>query len=377
MPFRELSNQEIQHLLTLLREIIPLQDVKGLLHRIVRATCQVSEADSTLIIQWNGGESWEILVQYPQEEGITYDPQVVKACFAQKEICSRRQGSSSVSCLAVPLIMPKSERMEGVLYIGWSKEREIPSTAKTTLIQAFTNLAAIAIENSELFEKVIIDDLTGVASRNFFLNRLEEEFARSRRTGAPLSLLLMDVDHFKEINDLYGHPTGDAVLQQFAQVLKQQLRPYDLIGRLGGDEFGVLLPDTDLPSLYKVAERFQTILREQSWPEKLQITASVGGTTYPIIAAQSVHELYNQVDEALYQAKFSGKAQAIIQGRKTPIYGVALGKEYYEQGLEQILRKLKLLLTPPSQELKEEAVQEKVKTIMALLQSFLVSSSFR
>jgi diguanylate cyclase (GGDEF)-like protein len=157
------------------------------------------------------------------------------------------------------------------------------------------------------------DHLTQVANRRHLLDRLSQELSRIRRLGQPLSLAILDVDHFKHVNDTYGHLCGDQVLVQLAGVLKASLRTYDLVGRYGGEEFCLILPNTDLQDALALVERLRCQIAETQFEHgrlKLGITISAGVT-----CSQGQPEdfradtLLSQADEALYRAKTSGRNQ--------------------------------------------------------------------
>ena len=170
--------------------------------------------------------------------------------------------------------------------------------------------SALEEARERLEQLVLLDALTGVANRRCFDQSLKQEWNRARRTGQPLSLLLIDVDHFKKLNDSHGHVAGDQSLIQLAQVLKSALgRPGDLLARYGGEEFAALLPDTGTAGAHKVAVNLQEALRKTppiaGIPQ--QVTVSIGRSTSdgdPAIAQQS---LVLSADRALYLAKQNGR----------------------------------------------------------------------
>lgn len=157
------------------------------------------------------------------------------------------------------------------------------------------------------------DGLTDLLNRRAFDESLEAEIRRSARTGTPLSLLMIDVDHFKAFNDHYGHPAGDACLRQVAELLRASLkRPADLAARYGGEEFAAILPDTDEDGAYLVAEAFRRAVAQarltHERSEKGIVTASVGVATYmPDNLDRNALELAKVADDALYSAKAAGR----------------------------------------------------------------------
>jgi diguanylate cyclase (GGDEF)-like protein len=172
--------------------------------------------------------------------------------------------------------------------------------------------ALIALENARLHGQVqrqaVTDELTGLANRRRFLAQLEAEVTRSRRNGSPLGIILADLDDFKRVNDTYGHDVGDEALRSFAAILEGTVRDVDLPVRLGGEEFAVLVPDTDLEGAALLAERIRQEL-EASRPHpsgaQYQLTASFGVSCFP--SAATAEDLLTDADRRLYEAKHRGK----------------------------------------------------------------------
>jgi diguanylate cyclase (GGDEF)-like protein len=156
------------------------------------------------------------------------------------------------------------------------------------------------------------DALTGCASRRFFMEHAEEELLRVRRYGGELSMLMLDLDHFKNINDRYGHVVGDAALKRFVEVCQSLLRDVDVLGRLGGEEFAIMLPQTASEQALTVAERVCQAVAAAEVPLQngpaIHITTSIGIAS---LAAGDprVDVLLNRADRALYQAKDAGRNQ--------------------------------------------------------------------
>jgi diguanylate cyclase (GGDEF)-like protein/PAS domain S-box-containing protein len=168
----------------------------------------------------------------------------------------------------------------------------------------------------------ISDGLTGLANRRHFDERLQEEWARAKRDGAALSLLLIDVDHFKKFNDQYGHQAGDACLRSVARVLAEQARrPADLAARYGGEEFALLLPNTDPEGCERVGEKVRDALHAFAMlhalnPPSRRVTVSLGGATkLPAGDSAECTSLVETADRALYAAKDSGRDRVVMSGR--------------------------------------------------------------
>ena len=180
------------------------------------------------------------------------------------------------------------------------------------LAEWLASQAAIALENARLHEIVqrqaITDELTGLVNRRRFLAALDAEIVRARRLGGPLSVVLVDLDDFKRINDRFGHPAGDTVLLAFADLMRAHVREVDVAGRLGGEEFSILLPETDLLGAAAGAERLRHALAEQPLElegRTLEVTASFG--VAELAPGQTGDGLLRSADAALYRAKEQGK----------------------------------------------------------------------
>jgi diguanylate cyclase (GGDEF)-like protein len=172
--------------------------------------------------------------------------------------------------------------------------------------------SAIALENAELHHVVqrqaMTDELTGLANRRRFMEAFGGEIGRAERFGGTLTLVLADIDDFKRINDQFGHHVGDEALRRFAGLLTAELREIDVAGRLGGEEFAVLLPETDLEGALVAAERIRRAVEESelalSEAVRIRFTASLGVASYE---GDPADRLLRRADAALYQAKADGK----------------------------------------------------------------------
>ncbi|TSE30900.1 Response regulator PleD [Tepidimonas thermarum] len=180
----------------------------------------------------------------------------------------------------------------------------------TALWQARQHRVALTAINRELQRLVITDALTGIANRRRLLELLDDELRRMRRQGRPLTVLSLDLDHFKQVNDTHGHATGDAVLQHVVRTVQQHLRATDHFGRMGGEEFVVLLPDTGADAAQKVAWKLREAVARTplQTPDGLvvPVTISVGGVTSTDPSATAASVLA-QADAALYAAKAAGR----------------------------------------------------------------------
>ncbi|MFZ5440957.1 MAG: GGDEF domain-containing response regulator [Myxococcota bacterium] len=163
-------------------------------------------------------------------------------------------------------------------------------------------------ENARLHGLAVTDGLTQVANHRYFQERLREEFRRAQRYDDPLALILLDLDHFKAINDNFGHQLGDEVLRGVAAAMKSAVRETDFLARYGGEEFSVLLPKTHLAGALTVAERVSHELKKLVvGPPGLKVTASFGVSGFPGRSVSTPEQLVATADQALYRAKREGR----------------------------------------------------------------------
>lgn len=159
------------------------------------------------------------------------------------------------------------------------------------------------------------DQLTGLYNRHAFTEQAQQVLARKNRPGHYHTVLMMDLDHFKRINDNYGHQAGDLLLSGFAQILLRRLRSQDVLGRVGGEEFAVLLPDCDQEAGRDIAERIRRQVEQEPWtfnPEDApRVTVSIGVTTVRAAAGLTLNTLLEQADAALYEAKAQGRNRVV------------------------------------------------------------------
>lgn len=232
---------------------------------------------------------WKPYTQLAQKAGL-------RACWSEPIRSTR---GKILGTFAIYHTQPKSPQLEDIERIG-----------------SAANLASIAIENrytyEELERRAYSDYLTGLANRRYFLEQAESELSRVLRYGGDLSILMLDIDHFKLVNDTHGHKIGDLVLKKLSEICRSTLRDVDIIGRIGGEEFAILLPETGSIQAAEVAERLRAsidsarVSLDSGLP--LHFTASLGVTTLNDKDI-NIDTLLNQADQSLYQAKNSGRNQ--------------------------------------------------------------------
>lgn len=187
-----------------------------------------------------------------------------------------------------------------------------PRRFTTTEIDVLSKCAELVINQLELRTQANRDFLTGLHNRRSFMAGLERELARSLRNGQAATVALLDIDHFKHVNDTFGHPAGDRVLREFAGILEEECRQSDLIARIGGEEFAVLLPDSDLCSARSWADRVRKKIAEARFDgdRTLSLTASIGITVIDGTIAEP-DAIMASVDHALYEAKELGRNRIV------------------------------------------------------------------
>lgn len=177
---------------------------------------------------------------------------------------------------------------------------------------------ALALANAQLNELSIQDSLTGVYNRRHFEQTFERELRRTYRSGEPISILFMDVDRFKSINDTFGHTAGDECLRSIGRLLKDSLqRPGDLVARIGGEEFAVILPGINASAALQLARVINQKVRDLEIPSStldvfLRTTISIGVYTRPPKGEETMSKILQIVDNALYQAKRGGRDQVVV-----------------------------------------------------------------
>lgn len=229
----------------------------------------------------------------------------------------QRPGSVAI----LPLI--RNRKLIGSLNLGSvDPDRFKPETA-TDFMEHLAAVVSVCLETAEIREQLrfigLMDGLTGVNNRRFFDQRLHEEVERVRRDGVSLGCLFIDLDHFKKINDTFGHQVGDDVLRTVAQLIREQLRTIDVVTRYGGEEFAVLLMHADLELSVEIAERIRKSIELWEFDtedQELHISVSIGVATSQFTrASDNLQEmafmLVDAADQAVYRAKEAGRNRVV------------------------------------------------------------------
>jgi len=220
---------------------------------------------------------------------------------------------------AIELIVPMRSKFQinGILCLAGKEKAfgEHYTQEEIRYIDIIASFASVAIENARLYEMATLDRKTGLYNHGFFQNRLAEEIERAERYKTDLSLMMLDLDHFKRVNDSYGHIIGDNVLIEIAHTLKKQVRTFDIPARFGGEEFTIILPETDPKSALIVAERLRKAVAQLSFKvqnKTFSITTSIGVTSFVHSTSLTDDLFIEQADRALYLAKAKGRNRIIL-----------------------------------------------------------------
>jgi len=217
--------------------------------------------------------------------------------------------------IVVPIIGPSG--LYGLILVGPKLLEDQYSPAELSFLDRLMSFASLAIQNSLHYEHSVRDGKTGLFNHGFFMLRLNDEIARTARIGHPFSVIVMDVDKFKNFNDNFGHLAGDAVLEQIAAAIRDNVRVQDIPSRFGGEEFTVLLPETSHQAALVVAERLRTAVAATivPWDTPLpQITISAGLASFQNQSPVTAAEMIRRADEALYLSKKRGRNRTTTWG---------------------------------------------------------------
>ncbi len=225
-----------------------------------------------------------------------------------------KTSSPSFSSLLLIPLQIKSDNIGAMVFA--SENRHFFTTYEAEILEVLGNQVSVAIDNARMYEQVeamaVTDGLTQLYNHRKFQEILDSEFRRAQRYNTPLSILLLDIDRFKSINDTKGHPVGDEVLKKIAGLIRRFIRDTDFPCRYGGEEFVLVLPNTSTKEVVIIAERIRKSVEKSTFilnnKEELNITISIGIATYPADAKEK-QELVDKADKALYFAKESGRNQ--------------------------------------------------------------------
>jgi diguanylate cyclase (GGDEF)-like protein len=246
----------------------------------------------------------------PDERDVAIDldqyPELKQACASRQLLFA--PDAKPTGLLAVPMVI--NESALGLIVVYSNRLRPIMTEANARFFEVMGSTAANALHNAQLYEEVEqrarTDFLTGLPNQRDFQATLSIELSRAHRHNRTLSLLMIDLDFLKEVNDRFGHPRGDEVIKRIAGTIRHTCRETDFPARYGGEEFAVILPETPLSGGIEVAERLRRNIAAEDFADIGQVTASIGVSAYPVNALTKV-DLIRAADQALYNAKNGGR----------------------------------------------------------------------
>ncbi len=304
--------------------------LEELVETVARETCKaIPEAEAVALVHRRaGGESGLVIDGFdraadrffrrPMAEGEGAAGSVMTRGVSRRiddlsesDVAIGQGGTEGIrSWLGVPLFMYGGS--EGAIAVQSSRPGAFRA-AHQRLLESLALQIAAALQNAHLYELAMVDGLTGLFMRRYFDARIEEEIERSKRYGTPFSVVMMDVDDFKKLNDEHGHLMGDRVLRSIANTVKAQLRGVDTAARYGGEEIAMILPRSGMLDAYNVGERIRAaiadsrITTDTEPAAALAVTASFGIASFPESKASDGEDLVRRADRALYRAKKTGK----------------------------------------------------------------------
>lgn len=284
-------------------------DVGGLAGRALDAVC-LHPTVTGGVVGRPGGEAWSARGLDRAHREVVLGTELVPG-----ELVIRSRDEGGVLAI-LPLAV--RERPIGVLGLALMSP---PDTALERMLHVFADHLAVAVANARLHEQMTVlatvDDLTGIDNRRSGMARLDEEIQHADRTGRPLGLLLLDLDHFKTVNDTYGHRVGDRVLAHVTRVCHTALRPADTLARYGGEELIAVLPDADADAVLTIAERLRRAVAEQAVirpeGEPIGVTLTIGGISWSPVTPADADTLLTAADLALYAGKSDGRNRSVIR----------------------------------------------------------------
>ncbi len=283
---------------------------KGQLEKEAAQTFTLYEMTKSISSHLSEKEAFDIFIQKLKENISIEDCQLV-ADLGGKNILKEKIIPEGYGMFT---LKSKEEDLGFLVYKGVSERDK----DKFNILAHQFSLALKRIKLYQDLERLAVTDgLTNVYTRRHFLERFDEEVKRAAAKKIKLSLLMLDVDHFKMVNDQFGHLAGDYVLKEVGLVIKESIREIDIAGRYGGEEFCIVLPETDLEGAFLVAERIRKVTEERmikAYDASIRITLSIGVSTYPSNGKQ-VEELIDKADWSLYRAKSQGRNCVVAFGK--------------------------------------------------------------
>ena len=220
----------------------------------------------------------------------------------------------SIAC--IPMVMYND--VIGVINVTNKKNGKKFTNQDIKMLNAVADQAAAAVNKAQLWDLAVTDSLTGLYVRRYFLVKLNEEIHRAERSNKIFSIIMVDLDNFKIINDTYGHDAGDRALEAISHFLQKSIRDVDAIARFGGEEFVMLITDADKGAAFRLAERLRKKLAKVKLENMPPITVSLGIATFPA-DGRDVEDLIKKADAAMYAAKQAGRNNSVKYADHIPL----------------------------------------------------------
>ena len=227
--------------------------------------------------------------------------------------------------IVVPILGPGG--LLGLIVIGKKLLGDDYTSHEVMYINRLMQFGSVALQNVIFYTAASRDAKTDLYNHSFFMNRADQELQRFRRYGSAFSILICDLDHFKGVNDTYGHQAGDYILFEFARILEHSTRASDVVARYGGEEFVVLLVETSKTGAFIIAERIRMAVQNHVFEysdRTMKITCSIGGCDASSVETRAIDDIMNSADRALYWAKGNGRNRSAIHNA-----GLYIRSRYY------------------------------------------------
>lgn len=332
---KERSEQalQLQMVTDVLRAVASAHDVSDVARTLLEEAIQMFGAETgRVFLLSDDGQHLEEVATYPipdrhyepmrvsigKGRGLIADVATTGRAVLLPDASNKHDKMSGPSSMCVPLTSPQGT--QGVLLLEDSKRRFTQRDLRA--LELLAQQASLALERARLYRQMerlsLTDALTGIANRRHLERHLRLELSRAQRYQYPVAAILLDIDHFKNFNDTYGHLTGDKVLQDLAGLITSIVRASDFVGRYGGEEFMIVGAYTDLEGGVYLAERVRRAVEQTTFEshngEPLHITISAGVAVFPD-DAQTERELIEAADKALYEAKQTGRNKVCVYKR--------------------------------------------------------------
>ncbi|MHB8174012.1 MAG: sensor domain-containing diguanylate cyclase [Nitrospirota bacterium] len=332
---KDASVKELLDLLQVARLVVSTLNLDQVLEAILKSAMKLTKTSAGSIALYNkskqelemhahkgfskdfvGNTRWKVRPDGLTDTILNSDKPTVITDVTKKEFFTNpvaiSEGIKSVIC--VPLV--SKDEIIGILYVDDFTPRRFGKN-DLELLSILSSFAAMSIDHARLHARTskmaATDGLTGLFNHRYMKQQLGREFCRAARYKETFSVMMLDIDNFKKINDLHGHTFGDKVLQKLAEILKSSVRESDTAARYGGEEFAIILPKVESDQALVLANRIRKHIKDKSAPlmkGKGNLTVSIGISSYPK-DSQKKMDLLKQADKALYEAKRRGKDQAV------------------------------------------------------------------